>query len=127
MEQPDPADETIDTAAEAVASDPLVQLFGDSPRTRILVVLRDAAEPMNPASIYEQAGIAQRTWYNHVDALEETGLMVQSGQAGNSPLYRLANEDELPRGDDRVECLHKLTDWTSRSLRENRTQNDTTQ
>lgn len=96
---------------------PLVKLLGDTPRPRILAVLLQAGEPLNPARIYERAGIAERTWYNHVDDLLETGLVVQSGMAGNSPLYRFATEEELSEGDDRVEALEKLTDWTAHALR----------
>lgn len=110
--------ETVETVAEHTARHPLVQLLGDSPRIRILAVLLEAGEPLNPTRIYERAGVAERTWYNHVDALEASGIMVQTGQAGNSPLYALARDEDAPDGDDRVECLEKLADWTATALRD---------
>lgn len=111
-------DDIVETAAEATANHPLVQVLGDSPRIRILTVLLEAGEPLNPTRITERAGIAKRTWCNHKDALLETGITIQTGSAGNSPLYELATDEHLPEGDDRVECLHKIADSTAAALRE---------
>lgn len=108
---------TVETDYEAVLStSPLHVLLGDHAKTRILrALLASHPRPLNPASIVESAGLGSRTsWYNHRDDLLATGLVVEEGNAGNSPLYGLAEEDE------RVRALRALNDRTGARLREAR-------
>lgn len=99
---------------ELLQQRPLLKLFDDGPRVRILSVLLDAEQPPNPTRIVERAEIGERSWYNHKDPLLETGLVVEAGHAGNSPLYAIPD-----RGDDvRVEWLEKLRDWTGAYIRD---------
>lgn len=63
------------TLEDTIQQDPLVETFGDHPRARILSALIRAAAPLTPARIVEVANIGRRTWYDHVDALLDTGLV----------------------------------------------------
>lgn len=97
-------------------SAPLLVLLGDHAKTRILrALLASYPRPLNPATIVESAGLGSRTsWYDHREDLLATGLVIQDGNAGNSPLYRLADDDE------RVRALRVLNDRTGAALRETR-------
>lgn len=87
----------------------LVSLFDDGPRVRILSVLLDAEQPLNPTRIQDRAEISAKTWYNHRDDLLDTGLVREVGQAGNSPLYAMPDREEDPR----VTALQQLVDYTA--------------
>ena len=106
---------SVKTDYEAVLSTaPLHVLLGDHAKTRILrALLASRPRPLNPASIVESAGLGSRTsWYDHRDDLLATGLVVEEGNAGTSPLYGLAEDD------DRVRALRALNDLTGARLRE---------
>jgi len=118
---PPPSDaETADSLTvvtdyeEVLESSSLHVLLGDHAKTRILrALLASHPHPLNPASIVESAGLGSRTsWYDHRDDLLATGLVVEEGNAGNSPLYGLAE------GDERVRALRALSDLTGARLRE---------
>lgn len=105
---PDDVD-VLETAEDIIQQEPLMLLFGDNARVRFLRVLLDANAPLNPSRIAEQANVDISTWYDHRDDLEASGLVEQTGTAGNSPLYALVDADE----DRRREWLEKLRDWTN--------------
>lgn len=88
-------------------------LLGDHAKTRFLrALLASHPRPLNPSSIVESAGLGSRSsWYDHRDDLLATGLVVEAGSAGNSPLYGLAADDE------RVGALRTLYDLTGAALR----------
>lgn len=111
---PDQDDVDIITDIEQLtANSPLVTLFGNHAKTRILHVLLAAAEPLNPSRICERAGFGSaHSWYSHKDDLLATGLVEQVGNAGNSPLYALVEDDP------RVQALDKIHDLTRAELRE---------
>lgn len=104
----------VETDYEAVLQfTPLPQLFGDTAKTRIIrALLQSYPRRLNPNRIVEVAGLDSRTsWYNHRDDLLATGLVIEDENAGNSPLYRLAD-------DDRVEALEVIRDLTAADLRD---------
>lgn len=105
---PDDVD-VLETAEDIIQQEPLMLLFGDNARVRFLRVLLDAHAPLNPSRIAEQANVDVSTWYEHRDDLEASGLVEQTGTAGNSPLYTLADAED----DKRREWLEKLRDWTN--------------
>lgn len=108
---------TVETDYEEVlAASPLHVLLGDHAKTQILrALLASHPRPLNPASIVQSAGLGSRTsWYDHRDDLLSTGLVVEEGNAGNSPLYGLAEDDE------RVPALRSLNDLTGAALRDDR-------
>ena len=69
---------------------PLTALFGDGARQRFVAVFLDADVALNPTEACRRADVERQSWYRHVDDLEDSGLVVQVGTAGNSPLYRAA-------------------------------------
>lgn len=98
---------------KVVKTSSLVTLFGDHAKARILrALLANYPKPLNPSRLVESAGLDSRTsWYNHRDDLLATGLVVEDGNAGNSPLY------SLPADDERVEALQILQAVTGEELR----------
>jgi len=119
-EQPDDV-EAITSASELLRQDPLVRLFGDNSRVRILAVLMGAPHPLNVSTIVEKADTGRRTWYNHVDELLETGIVVEVDPDDTdlpvdrgSTLYAVPS----PEDDQRVEWLKKLQDWTGAYVRD---------
>lgn len=110
---PDDVD-IITSSEELLQQRPLLRVFDDGPRARILAVLLDAERPLNPTAIVDRAHIGERSWYNHKDALLEVGLVEEVGQAGNSPLYAIVDVED----DHRVEWLKKFSDWTGAYLRD---------
>lgn len=111
----DGSGETFENYADVLREDPLVYLFGDHAKTRLLIALLQAPEPLSPSQIVEQADLESRTsWYRNKDDLLATGLVEQVDKVGNSPRFDLAVED------DRVEWLEKLRDFTVEPLKESR-------
>jgi hypothetical protein len=107
----------VDNVEDLIEQEPLVMLFGDHARVRIVMALLDAyPQAINPASIVDQANVSRQSWYRNKDDLLATGLIKEVGQAGNSPLYALVDIDE----DRRVEWLQKLRDWTASFRRDDR-------
>lgn len=117
--------DTLDHVEDLIERDPLIMLFGDHARARIVMAMLDSHPyPQNPASIVEQAQISRQSWYRHKEPLIETGLIKQVSKAGNSPMYAIPSDEE----DKRVEWLQKLRDWTGAYMRDERlTQTDSTQ
>lgn len=114
---PEPTNDDVDvitSSEELLQQRPLLQIFDDGPRARILAVLLDAERPLNPTAIVDRAEIGERSWYNHKDALLEVGLVEEVGQAGNSPLYAVVDVED----DRRVEWIEKVSDWTGAYLRD---------
>jgi len=111
--------ETTETIDDANKTDPLAVLVGDHPKARILIALLDAApHGLNPTSIAENAAIARRSVYNHLEDLQATGMVVEdehaSEQAGASTVYKVVDAD----ADERATWLGKLRDFTGKELRE---------
>lgn len=107
--------DTLDSVEEMIDRHPLVQLFGNSARAKVLAVLLDAQKPLNPDTIQKRAGINHQTWYNVRDGrgddpgLLDTGLVQEVDQIGNSPLYAVPD----PQDDLRTEWLQDTRDWTA--------------
>jgi len=108
--------ETTTTQEEMIADSPLAVLFGDHAKTRMLIALADAyPQPLTAADVVDNAGLGSRqSWYDYRDDLLNTGLVVQTGKAGNSPLYSLAEPTD---GDPRTDWLRNLRDATGAALR----------
>lgn len=104
------------TSSEAFADDaPLMELFGQPARTRLISVFVDEQEyDLNVSELAEQAGVARSTVYDHLDALEALDVIEQTRETGNSTRYRLHQDSDL------ADLLHKLEGVTLRTLLENR-------
>jgi hypothetical protein len=89
-------DETVETVAEAVAADPLVELLGSEVNVRILMALINETDPMNPTRICERAAISRNAWYDNKETLIDRYAVIEEAEsAGNSPMYRV-NRDNDP-------------------------------
>ena len=102
--------------SEAFADNaPLMELFGQPARTRLISVFVDEGDyDLNVSELAEQAGVARSTVYDHLEALEEIGIVEQTRETGNSKRYQL-NQDS-----DVATLLKKLEGLTLRTLLENR-------
>ncbi len=107
---PESDTDAVGSVAGVVDQHPLLHLLGDHAKTRLLTALYVSPEPVNPTTLVERAGLGSRSWYNHREDLFETGLVREVGQAGNSPLYALAE------GDPRIEALDVLASETTAGL-----------
>lgn len=95
----------------------LQQLFGDTPRVRILWALsRPGRQPLNASQIAETAGIDNSTFHRHKEALLETGLVTVADTPGGHDEYRLAEDTELVDGDERATALATLDQWTGAAI-----------
>jgi predicted ArsR family transcriptional regulator len=73
---------------------PLVRLFGNGARTRMISVFVDErTRDLSISEIARQAGIARSTVYDHLDSLQELGVVVHTRTTGPSDRYRLADNE----------------------------------
>jgi DNA-binding transcriptional ArsR family regulator len=92
-----------------------MELSGLPARTRLISVFVDEGEyDLNVSELAEQAGIARSTVYDHLDPLEELGVIEQTRETGNSKRYQLNHESEI------ADLLYKLEGITLRTVLENR-------
>ena len=71
----------------------LTDLFGDSPRVRLLDFLADHVDyDYTLTQIHRLARVSRPTLYRLVAAMEGEGLIVQTREVGGSHFFRLATE-----------------------------------
>mgnify|MGYP006300904913 CR=1 FL=1 len=74
----------------------LTRLFGDHPKTCILAVLLSEPEhDLHKTEIAEEAGLARKTVYNHIDDLVDLGFVVETRVTGGNQMYRIDRDDPL--------------------------------
>lgn len=104
------------TDAEAYADDaPLLHLFGSPARTKIIsVFVAERERDLTKSEVARQAGIARSTVYDHLDDLQELGVIehTRDTQSGQSARFQLAEDSEI------AEHLYKLEGVTLRRLLE---------
>lgn len=111
----EPASET-DAYADGT---PLMHLFGTPARTKILsVFVAERGRDLSKSEIARQAGVARSTVYDHLNDLDDLGVIehTRDTQDGHSERYQL-NEDS-----DIADYLYKLEGVTLRRLLEMDTQ-----
>ena len=111
----DDVSEDVDVVTDVAAltdQNALMMLFDTEAKVRIIIaLLAKDGYPLNPSGIVEHAGLSNtKSWYDHRDDLLATGLVEKVGDAGNSPLYAI-NDD-----DPRYEALRILEDLTRATL-----------
>lgn len=80
---------------QALESEPIVRVFSNPARVKILVALVDAAgEPFPAGDIVENANISYQTWYDNKDVLVRYGLVEKAGQVGNAMTFRAPMDSE---------------------------------
>jgi len=71
-------------------------IFGDSPQTKILDFLSDHPDyDYSISEIAKQAQVSRPTVYKVKDILLKKGLIIQTREQGNSPLYKLNIDNKL--------------------------------
>lgn len=76
----------------------LTQALGTHAKVKILaVLLSESDRSLNVTDIAEQAGIERSTFYDHVEDLENLGLIVRTSEGGNTTPYRLNRESDAAR------------------------------
>jgi AraC-like DNA-binding protein len=102
--------------AEAYADDaPLMSLFGQPARTKILsVFVAERGRDLSKSEVARQAGVARSTVYDHLDTLTGLGVIehTRDTQAGHSERYQLNEESPI------AETLYELEGVTLRRLLE---------
>lgn len=86
-------DPVVTSAQEIVDGHPLVSIFGGHAKARIITALYTTSEPLNPDRIVDRADIGSSSWYNYRDELLAAGIIEKVGNAGNSPLYELTDDE----------------------------------
>lgn len=74
----------------------LVDVLGDPSKVKILAtMLGDHKQDLTASDISRISGIDRTTFYEHIDALLDYGLLKITREAGNSKLYQI-NKDSEP-------------------------------
>lgn len=100
-------------STEAYADDtPLVELFGDSARARIVAaIVGNRQHDLNPSDLAREAGVARPTVYDHLDDLQTIGAIEVSRETAQGKRYTLGS-GELG------ELLHQVEGIALRNLLE---------
>jgi len=91
--------------SEAAADDtPLLHLFDDSARARLLSVFVDERkDDLTVTELADQAGVARSTVYDHLDDLLDLDVIEETRETGGSTRYQLDDDSEIAAE------LYKLT------------------
>jgi DNA-binding transcriptional ArsR family regulator len=75
----------------------LTDLLGANPKVKILAVLLSEGRDINISRIADQAGVSRSTVYDHIDDLQDLGVVEQTRTIGGSPLYQLNKDSETAK------------------------------
>lgn len=106
----------IDSQADSKYTDnaALVQLFGDSPKVKILAVLLQQGRDTNVSTIAEIGGMSRSSIYRYIDDLIDLGVVEKTREIGGSPLYQI-NKDS-PVSQKLAELEWELVDEIAKEL-----------
>lgn len=77
-------------------ADVLTALLGKRARVKVLAALLDEdTHDLNAAQIAESAGIHRTTVYEHLDQLEDLGVVVQTREISGSKMYRINRDNRF--------------------------------
>jgi DNA-binding transcriptional ArsR family regulator len=72
----------------------LTTLLGDHPKVKMLSVLIAESRDITVSQIAERAGISRSTVYDHIEDLQEIGIVDRTRKVGGSPLYQIDREND---------------------------------
>lgn len=106
----------IDSQSDSKYTDnaALVQLFGDSPKVKILAVLLQQGRDTNVSTIAEIGGMSRSSIYRYIDDLIDLGVVEKTREIGGSPLYQI-NKDS-PISQKLAELEWELVDEIAKEL-----------
>lgn len=106
MENSNPIPDGGESGEAYAANTPLVKVFGDTARAKILAALLSEQErDLNVSDIARLAGVARTTVYDHIDELQELELIEQTRKVGDSPMYQITTDEKLVEHLAMVEAL----------------------
>jgi len=74
----------------------LTKLLGESPKVKIIAsLLSENNVDLNVTDIADLAGLHRTTVYDHLDALQELGVVVKTREVGGSPMYRINRDSDV--------------------------------
>lgn len=75
---------------------PLTQVFGDSPKTKIIAaLLSEYNRDINISDISRLSGVSRSAIYDHIDQLVDIGIVKQTRKMGGSKLYQINTDSEI--------------------------------
>jgi len=87
------AKDDTETYAEGTA---LTRLFGGSAKTKLIAALLSESDvDLNVTDLADLAGVHRSTVYEHINDLEELGVVEQTRKVGGSPMYRINKDSEV--------------------------------
>lgn len=90
----DELDEDREYASQTV----LAKLIGKSARAKVLnALLSEDFHDMNVSAIAGLAGVHRTTVYDHLNELQDLGVVVQTRKVGESPMYQINHESQLAK------------------------------
>ena len=88
---------TNDNETDSYAEDsPFMPLFGKPARTQILAAfVSERGRDLNVSYVADLGGVARSTVYDHLDDLQELGVIEHTRDVGGSPMYQLNEDSEI--------------------------------
>ena len=74
----------------------LTKLFGESAKTKIIAALLSESDvDVNVTDIADLAGLHRTTVYDHIDDLEDLGVVEQTRTVSGSPMYKINRDSDV--------------------------------
>jgi len=84
------------TSESYAQESPFVPLFGQPARTKILAAfVSERGRDLNVSYVAELAGVARSTVYDHLDDLQDLGVIEHTRDVGGSPMCQLNEESDV--------------------------------
>lgn len=84
-----------ETYAEGSA---LTELFGESAKTKLIAALLSESDvDLNVTDLADLAGIHRTTVYEHIDNLEDLGIVERTRTVGGSPMYQINRDSQIAK------------------------------
>jgi len=85
--------EENETYAEGTA---LTRVFGETAKVKIIAALLSESDvDLNATDLADLAGVHRTTLYDHLEDLQELGIVEQTRKVGGSPMYRINRDSAV--------------------------------